>query len=112
MANAFQTVDWMAEECLDLLVNKLGIIGNFYTKFEEDFDRPFAVNDSIRVKKPQRYLIRNGLGYNPQGLNRIPVTVNLNQVFGIDFEWDSYEKAVKMERGEEVLSREYLAPAM
>lgn len=111
-ANVFQTVDWMAMECLDLLVNKLSIAIKFNTSYNKDFTKPFAVNDSIRVKKPQKFIIRDGLGYNPQGLNRIVTTVNLNQVFGIDFEWDSYEKAVKMERSQQALSDEYLEPAM
>lgn len=112
MANAFQTVDWMAMKCLFLVKNKLGIASNFNTDNQEDFRKPFAVNDSIRVKKPQRWTIRDGMGYNPQGINRIYSTVNLNQFFGIDFEWDSYEKAVKMERSEAQLEREYLNPAM
>ncbi len=112
MANAFQTVDWMAMKCLFLVKNKLAIASQFNTDNQEDFRKPFAVNDSIRVKKPQRWTIRDGMGYNPQGINRIYATVNLNQFFGLDFEWDSYEKAVKMERSEAALEKEYLQPAM
>lgn len=112
MANAFQTVDWMSMKCLSLLKNKLAVVSNFSTDFQEDFEKPFAVNDSVRIKKPQRFLIRNGLPYSPDPINRVFTTVNLNQPFGIDFEWDSYEKAVKMERSEAQLEREYLAPAM
>jgi len=112
MANAFQTVDWMSMKCLSLLKNKLAVVSNFSTDAQGDFEKPFAVNDSIRMKKPQRFLIRNGLGYTPDPLNRIFTTINLNQPFGIDFEWDSYEKAVKMERSNEQLETEYLAPAM
>ncbi len=112
MANAFQTVDWMGMKCLFLVKNKLAIASTFNTDNQEDFRKAFAVNDSIRVKKPQRWTIRDGMGYNPQGINRLYSTVNLNQFFGIDFEWDSYEKAVKMERSEAALEKEYLQPAM
>src|SRR3989442_1286275 len=102
----------MAMECLDLLTNKVSVVSNFYSDFEEDFDKPFAVNDQIRVKKPQRFTIRDGMGYSAQPINRITVPVNCNQFFGIDFEWDSYEKAVRAEKSEAQLSKEYLQPAM
>jgi hypothetical protein len=66
----------------------------------------------VRVKYPQEYLIRDGLEYSEQPHNRRHTTVSCNQIFGIDFGYDSFEKAVRMERGEELLSREYLDPAM
>ena len=112
MANVYQTVDWMAMESLDLLVNKLAVCAKFNTSYNKDFTKPFAVGDQIRIKKPQQFTIRDGLGYSAQGINRITTTVNLDQYFGIDFEWDSYEAAVKMERSEAALSKEYLEPAM
>jgi hypothetical protein len=74
-ANAFQTVDWMAMECLDLLLNKLSIASHFNTDNNKDFDKPYAVGESVRIKKPQRFVIRNGLGYTPQPLQRIYTTV-------------------------------------
>src|SRR4051812_24770462 len=103
-ANVYQTVDWMAMECLDLLVNKLAVVSNFYHDFNASFKKPFEVGDQVRVKKPQRFLIRDGLCYAAQSLILIPAVVNCNQVFGIDFEWDSYEKAIKMERSEAQMS--------
>jgi len=111
-ANAFQTVDWMGMTCLDLITNKLAIASNMSTAQNKEFEKPWAPGDSVRFKKPQRFNIRNGLGYTPDPLNRIVTTVDLNQPFGVDFEWDSYEAAVKMERSEKQLEDEYLAPAM
>src|SRR6202012_3030544 len=43
--------------------------------------------------------------------NRISTTINLDQPFGIDFEWDDYEAAVKKERSEAEISEQYLKPA-
>lgn len=111
-ANSFQWVDWVGMECLDLILNKLSIAGNFNTSFEKEFTKSFAVNDSIRIKKPQRWNIRNGLGYTPDPINRVFTTIDLNQPFGLDFEVDSVEKALRMERSPEAVSKEYLAPAM
>jgi hypothetical protein len=41
----------------------------------------------------------------------LTTTINLDQIFGIHFEWDSYERLVKMERSQEELEENYLFPA-
>ena len=112
MANVFQTVDWMADTSLFWIKNSLAVASNFNTDPTDEFKKPFAVGSSIRIKKPWKPTVTSGLPYNPQAIIRIPVTVNLDQVFGIHFEWDSYEKAVSMERGEKQLEAEYIKPAM
>src|SRR5581483_462969 len=112
MANVFQTVDWMADTSLFWLKNKLAIAGGFNTDPSAEFKKPFAVGSSVRIKKPWLPTVTNGLPYKPQAINRIVATVNLDQFFGVHFEWDSYEKAVSMERGEKALEQEYIKPAM
>src|ERR1017187_6605788 len=96
---------------LRLLVNFLTVAEYFNTEYTKDFEKDFAVGDTIQVKFPQQWTIRDGLGYNPQGINRISTTVSLNQVFGIDWEMDDYESAVKAERSKEELQEQYFEPA-
>jgi hypothetical protein len=110
--NSFEVVDWVMQESLDLLVNKLGILSHFNTEVQREFEKDFAPGETVRVKYPQEYLIRDGMAYNAQPLNRRHTTVSCTDIFGIDFDWDSFEKALKMERGETALSREYIEPAM
>jgi hypothetical protein len=93
------------------LTNSLTVSEYFNTAWEGDFNKEFAVGASVTVKFPQQFLIRDGLGYNPQGIDRISTTVNLDQPFGIDFQWDDYENAVKAERSEEEIREQYLMPA-
>ena len=112
MANINQVVDWMAMESMFLLKNKLSVASGFNTSYKKEFEKPFAVGDTVRVKKPQRFLIRDGLGYTAGPINRINTNITVQQPFGIDFEWDSFEKAIRMERGDAALSAEYIAPAM
>ena len=83
------------------LQNTLEVAAQFSTEWESEFGKSFAVGSSAQVKLPQRWLVTNGLGYQPQGINRISTTINLDQIFGIHFEWDSYERLVKMERSQE-----------
>jgi hypothetical protein len=99
-------------ESLRILVNQLKVAGYMNTDYNKEFTREFAVGETVRVKLPQRFKTRAGLGYNPQALDRQYTTVTCNQIFGVDFEWDSVEKALKMERGEEAIRSEYLKPAM
>jgi hypothetical protein len=110
--NQYIFPDWVAPEALRLLLNKLEVAQFFNTDYNKEFDREFPIGEVVRVKLPQRFLIRDGLGYTPQPINRINTTVTCNQIFGVDFEWDSFEAAVRMERSKEEISKQYLEPAM
>lgn len=111
MANTFKYVDWLSMETLRILKNKLQVAQFFNTDYNSDFTKEFAVGETVRVKFPQRFLIRNGLSYSPQAINRRETTVTVDQIFGVDFEWDSAEAALKLERGQEKIRKEYIEPA-
>lgn len=98
-------------EALRLLTNQLEVAQHFDTKWMRQFDQQFAVGSSVQVKLPQKWTVRDGLGYTPQPINRLTTTVNCNIIKGIDFEWDSIEKALEMERSEKEISDQYIAPA-
>ena len=98
-------------EVLRNLKNALKVAEYFNSSWEKDYEKTFAVGTTIQVKFPQQFTIRDGLGYNPQGIDRISTTVSLDQPFGIDFQWDDYEAAVKAERSEEEIREQYLEPA-
>src|ERR1035438_8627614 len=111
MGNQFLNTSWISMEVLRNLKNALKVAEYFNTDWEKDFTKTFAVGTTIQVKFPQQFLIRDGLGYNPQGIDRISTTISLDQPFGIDFQWDDYENAVKAERSEEEIREQYLMPA-
>jgi hypothetical protein len=111
MPNQFLNTSWISMEVLRNLKNALKIVEYFNTAWQKDYNKTFAVGTTITVKYPQQFLIRDGLNYNPQGLDRIATTVSLDQPFGIDFQWDDYEYAVKAERSEEEIKEQYLEPA-
>jgi hypothetical protein len=111
VANQFLNTNWISMNVLRLLVNSLTVAEYFNTSWDKDFKKEFAVGASVQVKFPQKFLIRDGLGYTPQPINRISTTVSLDQPFGIDFQWDDYEDAVKAERSKEEITEQYLQPA-
>jgi hypothetical protein len=99
-------------ESLRRLINRLEVAKYFNTDMSKEYKQAFAVGETISVKLPQRYTIRDGVTYVAQALDRKKTDITLNQIFGIDFEWDSVEKVLEMERGEERVRKEYIEPAM
>lgn len=98
-------------EILRLLLNMLEVAEYFNRDWERDFNKEFAPGSQITVKFPQRFFAVDGMGYSPQAINRISTTISLDQWIQVGFEWDDYERAVKLERSEEELRENYWAPA-
>jgi hypothetical protein len=112
MPNTFEYADWLALESLDLLENKRAVSQFFNTDYSKEFKLKFPVGDTIRVPYPAQFVVRNGLPYQPQAITRRHTDVSFDEPFGIDFEWDSAEQALKAPRGREKVSKEILEPAM
>src|SRR4051812_35832970 len=110
--NQFEYVDWLSMESLRLLTNSLEVAPFFNTKYNPEFTKEFTVGESVRVPLPKQFLITNGLGYQPQPIIDRHATVTVDQSFGVHFEWDSAEQALKLPRGEEKISAQILKPAM
>ena len=110
-ANNFINTNWVSMEILRLLVNRLVCSEYFNRNWEKDFNKEFAPGSTIQIKFPQRFLTVQGMGYAPQGINRISTTVSLDTWIQVPFEWDDYERAVKLERSEEELRENYWSPA-
>ena len=111
MANNFLNTNWVSMKILRLLLNKLVVAEYFNRSWEKDFQKEFAPGSQVSIKFPQRFLVSDGMGYAPQGISRISTTVSLDQWIQIAFEWDDYEKAVKLERSEAELNENYFDPA-
>jgi len=112
MASNFQKITWVTMESLRRLKNKLEVAGYFNTDLSRDYKKAFAVGETIYPKLPQRYLIRDGMEYTPQPIDRKTTTVTMDQVFGVDFDFDAVDKVLNMERGESLVRKEYVNPAM
>lgn len=111
MANNFVFADWVSLETLRLLTNKSQVAQFFNTDYNKEFQKSFAIGDTVRVKLPQRFLITNGLAYQEQPIDRRYTTVAIDQPFGVHFGWDDIEAALKLERPNEAIRKEYIIPA-
>lgn len=112
MPNSFKFADWITMESLRHLKNKLIVAEKFNTEYNKEFTKAYAVGETVRVKLPQRFIATTGLAYQPQAIDRRNTTVTVDQIFGVHFDWDSAEKALKMERGDAAIREEYIVPAM
>lgn len=110
MAHNLSKVNWVSMETLRLFKHSCEIFSQFRHDHEADFTKDYAVGDTIRVKYPFRPVIRNGFTYTPQNIDRQETEVKVDQPFGADLEWDTIDKLLNMERGEERVKREYLKP--
>lgn len=112
MSNSFVVADWVAMEALRLLTNKLEVAQFFDTSYNKEFTQSFAVGDTVRVKLPQQWKVSNTIGYDPQAIDRKYTTVTVDQFFQIGFDYDSIEQALKLERSQAEVSKQYIEPAM
>jgi len=96
--NSFLTTDWLSMKALRLLVNKLAVANYFNTSYNSEFQKPFSPGETIRVEYPPLWDIRNGATYTPQAVQEIFTTITVDQLFGIDFQWNDVELALKLER--------------
>jgi hypothetical protein len=96
--NQFLTTDWLSMKALRLLLNKLAVAMYFNDSYNSEYQRPFTPGETIRVEYPPLWDIRNGVGYNPQAIQEIYTTITVDQIFGVDFQWDDVEAALKLER--------------
>jgi len=111
MANRFSKVDYVANETLRLFMHSCEVFAAMNHSHDAEYDKDFAVGDTVRVKYPWRPVIRNGMTYQGGNIERIETTVKVDQPFGVDFDYDTIDKLLNMERGEERVKKEYLKPA-
>lgn len=92
------TNDWLSMKALRLLLNKLAVSMYFNDSYNNEYQKAFSPGETIRVEYPPLWDIRNGIGYNPQAIQEIYTTITVDQIFGVDFQWDDVEAALKLER--------------
>lgn len=116
MPNTFNNVQtkasWVAMKGLALLVNDLHVAPYFSTEYSGEYAQKFAIGRTLTVPLSQRYRPRTDMTYNPQAMDRPSTTIPIDQIRGVDIEWESIEKALDMERGEERVEQIYLRPAV
>lgn len=109
MANQLLTRQEITWDSLEILENNTVIVPNFYRDLDKEFGKKGGkIGDTIFVRKPPRFIGRDGQAYSPEGLTDTEVPVTINQQSGVDFEFSSAEKYLSLDD----FRRRYLEPAM
>ncbi len=108
MANNLLTTQKITWETLAILSNTLKIWPNLYNGYDDEFGRPGEkIGQTLNVRKPQRFVGRQGSLFQPEALNNLVTPVTINQQTGVDFQFSSSEKYLSLE----AFSKQYLRPA-
>lgn len=105
--NVIENTDLLCQETLMHVVNNLTVFPKCDRQWEDKFGREGGkVGDSIRIRKPVNFDIREGMLFSAQALQDPYLTFSVDQHFGVDFEYDVIEKTLSLDR----MSERYLQP--
>lgn len=105
--NVIENTDLLCQETLMHVRNNLSVFLKCDNHWEDKFGKEGAkVGDSIRIRKPVNFDIREGNLFSAQPLQDPYLNFSVDQHFGVDFEYDVIEKTLSLDR----VSERYLQP--
>lgn len=109
MANRVLTSSVVAKEALRLLVNNLQFAGRMNRDYEKNStNKEMKIGDTINIKKPPRYVIRNGRALQVQDHVETTVPLKVEHQDGVDLQFTSADLALRLPE----FSKKFLAPAI
>jgi hypothetical protein len=111
--STFNKVTKVAFKGMSLLKNSLAF-GKYYDdQYSGEYAQRQAIGSTLIVPLSQRYIAqRNDMTFNQQAFDRPTTTLVVDQTATIPLAWESIEKALDMERGEENVEKTYIQPAI
>jgi hypothetical protein len=111
MPNTTLTASIIAREAVRVLDNELVMAKKVFRGYEEDFDmKPngYKVGDTITIRKPADFTVRNGATASAQDVVEGSTTIVVNQRKGVDFKFTAQELTLRIDE----LSERVIRPAM
>ena len=75
MPNVHRFADWITMESMRILTNTAHFPQFFNREYNKEYQREFPIGDTLRVKLPHRFTIRDGLVAVPLALDRQSTTI-------------------------------------
>ena len=95
----------ITKETLMILENNLVMANRINRTFENQFVK---IGATLTVRKPNRFIVREGAGLNVQDIAEPSVTITVDKQRGVDFQFTSQDLTLTIEE----FSERYLKPAM
>lgn len=111
MANSVLTPSIIAKEATMILENELGMAKSVYRGYEKEFSNSvngYRVGDTITIKKPTDFTVRDGATASIQDVTEGSTSITVNKQKGIDFQFSSLELTLDIKE----LSERVIKPAM
>lgn len=109
MANALLTPTAVTREALRVLHQKLFFIGSINRTYDDSFAKDGAkIGDSLKIRLPNQYVVRDGANLNTQDTTETSVTLQVATQKGVDLNFSSVDLTLHIDD----FSKRYLEPAM
>lgn len=111
MVNTTLTASIIAKAAVGILENELTMANMVYRGYEDEFANKvngYNIGDTITIRKPTDYTVRNTIVSSPQDTSEAKLTLQINQVAGVDFKFTSQQLTLNIDQ----LSERVIRPAM
>jgi hypothetical protein len=111
MANTTLNASIIAKAAVGILENELTMAGLVYRGYEEEFDKKvngYTVGDTITIRKPTDFTVRNTITASAQDVKEGKLTLQINKVAGVDFNFTSQQLTLNIAQ----LSERVIQPAL
>jgi hypothetical protein len=110
MANTLITNDVIADRAIAIAHEKCRFLGTIYRDYDEEFGKNGSkVGDTIRIRKPNQYVRRQGSRVmSTQFQNESNLSLTVSTQDGVDMEFNSAERALSIDK----FSERYIEPAV
>lgn len=105
-ANSIVTPSIFAKMTLFHLRSMNHVCRNMSTEVTPEFaNKAMKVGDDVMVRRPYRFLVTEGLDFQPQPLQDTLMHVKVDTTLGIHFSWDSIEKTLSLREASELYAK-------
>lgn len=104
--NVLVTPKVFAKLALINLRSKNNVCRNMSTDVTSEFaNKAMKIGDTVTVRRPYRFLVTKGLGWQPQPLQDTTMPIKVDQPLGIHFQWDTIEKTLSLREANELYAQ-------
>lgn len=98
MANSLLTINMILREATRLWENTNAFLMNINRQYDDQFAREGAkIGDTLRVRLPNQYTVRNGPAASPQDTQETSTTLTVAYQKGIDVSFNSKDRALSLD---------------
>lgn len=111
MVNTTLNASIIAKAAVGVLENELTMAGLVHRGYEDEFDKKingYTMGDTITIRKPTDFTVRSTIVASAQDVQEAKLTLQINQVAGVDFKFTSQQLTLNIAQ----LTERVIQPAM